>query len=226
MAGQVISAIQNKGGAGKTTLLISLISLLEEDGAKISIVDTDPSGDLSGWAKKARNKGNFRGNLLPDMLDESDLVPVVRKEQKVSDIVFIDSAGIDTQMTMFAAGVSDLVLIPCPASERDALAALKTVKKTKSVADVAGRDIPAKIIMNNVDPRTNIFNVVKGQLERAEAPLLDALMRRRTGFAEFQTLGCGPSGSARSVVSSVIANLQLLNLLNFYRPENIVGMAL
>ena len=48
----VISFSQSKGGSGKSTLLISTAIILQEQGEKVAIVDTDIQGTASNFADK------------------------------------------------------------------------------------------------------------------------------------------------------------------------------
>lgn len=211
---QVISVVQEKGGAGKTTLITSLAALMVEDGARVAMIDTDDRRNLEAWAKKRQVDIDWMYEI-----DEDRLAPVVANLSKSSppyDAIMIDTAGFKGQMAFYAMFASDLVLIPAKADESNAKAARRTYNQFKMVVGGAQKPKEARVVMMDVDPRTNITKVICEALDAAEVPRLQTMCGHRTGFKEMQTTGKGPEGSAKAAARSVLGDLQSQGLINFY----------
>ena len=211
---QVISVVQEKGGAGKTTLLMAIASLMVNDGAKVALIDTDPQKNLNGWASK--------GNIDLDWHFEGDdekLIPTV-KALKASDanydVIFIDTAGFKSAMSIYAINAANLVLIPSKANEADAKGAAKTYAHVQSVAESMEKDILAFVVLMDIDLLTNITEAVVVEFDRKRIPRLDAVCAHRTGFKEMSSTGFGPTGSAQTSARELLADLQRKKLLQFY----------
>jgi|TARA_R100000935_G_scaffold39293_1_gene60762 chromosome partitioning protein len=215
MMTQVISVVQEKGGAGKTTLLTAIASLMVEDGAKVAVIDTDPQRHLEAWAKKEQTS-------LDWLYEENDekLLPTVKtlkKNDPAYDVIFIDTAGFKSAMAMHAIAAANLILIPSKANEADAKGARRTFSHVQSVAETMERDIPALVVMMDVDTHTNITQAITDAFDAQSVPRLDAMCAHRTGFKEMTSTGKAPQGSARMSAKSVLADLQRRGLVNFYR---------
>ncbi len=212
---QVISFIQEKGGAGKTTLLCSIAALLVADGAKVAVVDTDDRRNLENWAKK--------GQIDLDWTYEDDderLIPLVKSLKAsidpVYDAVLIDTAGFKSAISIYAINAADLVLIPCKADESNAKCARRTFSHVQNVAMSMDKEIPARVVMTDIDPHTNITKAIVDAIDAADVPRLSTMCGHRTGFKEMQSTGQGPQGAARAAAGQVMAELQSLDLLTYY----------
>ena len=212
---QVISVVQEKGGAGKTTLLTAIASLMVEDGARVAVIDTDPQRHLESWAKKDQTD-------LDWLYEENDekLIPTVKALKNTDpayDVIFIDTAGFKSAMAMHAIATANLILIPSKANEADAKGAKRTFSHVQSVAETMEKDIPALVVMMDVDTYTNITQAITDALDAQGVPRLNAMCAHRTGFKEMTSTGKAPQGSARASVKSVLADLQNRGLITFYR---------
>jgi len=211
---QVISVVQEKGGAGKTTLLISLASLMAQDGARVAVVDTDDRRNLEAWASKEATK-------LDWTYEDNDerLIPVIRtlkSSEPPYDVIFIDTAGFKSALAIYAINASSLVLIPAKADESNARAAKRTYSHVQTVADSTDKNIPALVVLMDVDLRANITKVVSKALDDARVPRLKTVCAHRTGFKEMQSTGRGPEGGAKIAAEGILAELQSRKLLAFY----------
>ncbi|MGB0697024.1 MAG: AAA family ATPase [Rhodospirillaceae bacterium] len=209
---QVISAVQEKGGSGKTTLLASLAAAFVADGAKVAIIDTDPQQNLYQWAEKEGVSIDYLAEL-----DDTRLAPTIRQIDPNYDVIFVDTAGFKSAMAVYAIAAAGLVLIPSKATETDARGAVKTFQHVQSVGMSMGRDISAHVVLMDVDHATNITNAIVESFDEAGIPRFKALCGHRTGFKEMFTTGGGPTGSARSAFRQLLAEMQIKQLLTYYR---------
>ena len=206
---QVISLVQEKGGAGKSTLLAVLASLMNDDGLNVIIVDTDPQQTIAKWADKDGSNIDFLTEL-----DDTRLTPTLNQLKETYDVIFIDTAGYSSVMTMYAISEADLVLIPSKASEPDAQGALKTYQHVKNLSDKQKHPIKAYIVMNDVDKTARITDDVRKAFDDNKIPRLNAILWSRTGLKEMISEGGAPKGNALSAAREVMAELQILNAIN------------
>lgn len=212
---QVISVVQEKGGAGKTTLLTALASMMVGDGARVMAIDTDPQRHLEAWAKKEKTELDW---LYEE--DDEKLLPTVKalkKQVPPYDVIFVDTAGFKSAMAMHAIAAASLILIPSKANEADAKGARRTYSHVQSVAEAMDKEIPALVVMVDVDTQTNITFAITEALDAEGVPRLNAMCAHRTGFKEMTSTGAAPQGSARSSAKTVLADLQGRGLIEFYR---------
>lgn len=214
---QVISVVQEKGGAGKTTLLVALASLMDKDGARIALIDTDTQQSLSHWAEKSQTKMDWH-------YEESDerLVPVINSLKKSGeyDAIWIDTAGFKSAMSIYAINAASLVLIPTKANDADARGAIRTLSHVASVATSMDKSIETRVILMDVDKNTNITYAVQEALMGQGAPLLQSMCGHRTGFKEMTSTGGAPEGAAKIEIQSILAELQRSKLLDYYGVKN------
>ena len=201
---QVISAVQEKGGAGKTTLLAALASLMAEDGSRVAVIDTDPQGHLEAWAGKD-------GADIDWLREENDekLIPTVKTLKRAEhgyDIILIDTAGYKSAMAMHAIAAAQLILVPSKASEADARGARRTLTHVQSIAETMDREIPAVVVMMDINPRTVIARSINEAFGAHDIPLLKANLPTRTGFREMASTG-RLEGAARACTRDVLDEL-------------------
>lgn len=214
MQTQVISVVQEKGGAGKTTLLETIAAQLVKDGARIALIDTDDRENLYRWASKEAISTDYLA-----LIDDEKLIPTVRKLKEAAyDAVLIDTAGYKSAMAIYAINAANLVLIPSKADEGDAVCAVRTYRHVQSVGENMDKEIPAYVVLTDVDPRTNITREIQSALISQGVPLLDVLVGHATGFKEMKSSGTGPtSGTAARESKKLIATLQEKQLLWYYQ---------
>jgi chromosome partitioning protein len=210
---QVISTVQQKGGAGKSTLIMLIASLMVADGAKIAIIDTDPQKHIFEWAEK--------GNIDLDwhyVENDEELIPTINALKSTGnyDVIFVDTAGFKSAMSIYAINAANLVLIPTKATEADAKGALKTYSHVKSVGMSMGKEIAAYGVLMDIDANTNITESIIEALDDNGLPRIRASCMHRTGFKEMSSTGMGPKGSAKTTAQSLLAEFQLSKLLDFY----------
>ena len=210
---QVISAVQEKGGAGKTTLIESLAALMVGDGAKVAVIDTDDRKNLYRWADKKQIDLDYL-----DVTEDERLIPTVKVlKPKGYDVIFVDTAGFKSAISIYAINASNLVLIPTKADENDALGARRSYDHVQSVAMSMDKQIAAFVVMMDVDNAANITEIVRGGLQSKNIPMLGSMALHRTGIKEMKSTGRGPEGSAKATMREILAELQMRELINFYR---------
>ena len=139
---KVISFISQKGGAGKTTLALHLAVAWSQRGYKVAVIDLDPQASAANWGDRRKDKDRLPhvrpafASRLPQELNE------IRNAG--GEIVVLDTAPHSDNVTLGAAKVSDLVLIPCRPSIFDLEALAVTVELVKTAG------VPILTVLNAV----------------------------------------------------------------------------
>ena len=219
MTTQIVTAIQQKGGTGKTTLLCMLASLMAEDGGRVVIIDTDPQESAADFAKASAIAG-IDIDYVP-VLDEDLIVKTAKQLSKDGshDIIFIDTAGISSRTTDYAIHLADLVLVPVKPARPDVKGLLKSIKAVERVGAIHDSVIPTYMLFSDVDNNTRITSAWLDELNALDTPMLKNQLYHRTGFREFMSNGGRLSGAARRVARSILAEMQMRELLDFYNAS-------
>lgn len=214
MKNQVISFMQTKGGAGKTTSLATIATHMAQDGAKIAIIDTDPNKDTYDFCKMTDY--NFKYAFIDDA---NKIKPAIKKFKSDGfDAIFFDTAGADSTLNTYVIANSDLIFIPTKCNKSDASKAVATYRRIVAAGDNFNREIPAYVLLVDVDHDTNITKGISDGLKRADIPMLNTKVGHATGFKELTSKGVIPkSGAVLRHINSLMCELQMKKLIEFYR---------
>ena len=142
--------------------------------------------------------------------DAETLLPTLRDAQRSADLVLIDLEGSANQAMLYAAGKSDLVIIPAQPSAFDVREARKTAGVVGQAADLVQREIPIRVVLTRTPVlRQRVADHSRAQFEKADLPLLPIELVQRaafqtmtyTGQPPFQT---DPSGGAAANVDALL----------------------
>lgn len=143
----VISCASSKGGAGKTTSIVLLAGELARQGLnkniKVALIDADPNQHSAAWAKLEGVPSNI---VLYENVTEDTILDVIKLAQTQAQFVLVDLEGVASSAVVGAVSSSDLVIIPCQASQNDAKEAIKTVKTIRYASRIAKRNIPFSVL--------------------------------------------------------------------------------
>ena len=204
----VLSFACTKGGVGKTTLAFCLATtyarrLSGRSEFRIACIDADPNGTLDAALAKAafpkvRSLTSTAENLLP----------CLREAQGCADLVLIDLEGSANQAMLYAAGKSDLVIIPAQPSAYDVREARKTAGVVGQAADLVQREIPIRVVLTRSPVlRQRVADHSRAQFEKAGLPLLAVELLQRTAFQAMTYTGIPPflSDPGRGAAANVDA---------------------
>lgn len=220
----ILSFASTKGGAGKTTLAYVVATevarrlrrdreagLQGGDRSTVVCIDADPNRTLS---EALRITG------IPDIrIVESDserLLPDLREAQSEAALILIDLEGTANQAMLYAAGKSDLVLVPAQPSRFDVVEALKTVGVVRQAADLVGRDILYRVVLSRTPVlRQRVAEHSRQQFQKADLSLLQVELLQRSAFQTMTYNGKppfmqDPAGSAAANVEALVDELSEL----------------
>lgn len=104
-----------KGGVGKSTLATTLAAMLSAEGRDVLLLDTDTSGDASGWVA-ARRERFPKAPAVHGMRNHGRVAACVRDAAHRYDDVVVDAGGRDSEALRSAMTVAEVMLLPlCPA---------------------------------------------------------------------------------------------------------------
>jgi chromosome partitioning protein len=225
----IISLASTKGGVGKTTIAYVLATeiarrLALESGAATTLkrrlvcIDADPNRTLS------QVLGLTDDNLIACIESDSDrLLSDLRRAQAEADVVLIDLEGTANQAMLYAAGKSDLVLVPAQPSRFDVVEAVKTIGVVRKAADLVGRDIAHRVVLSRTPVlRQRVADHSRAQFVRTGLPLLHIELVQRAAFQSMTYTGRPPyrqegGDQAAANVASLVD--EVLDIIGLHLPR-------
>ena len=98
-----ISLLSRKGGVAKTLSAMALAQVLCEHG-RVAVLDLDPEGSASSWARMAKERGVDLGFEVYD--------PVSGSSMSELDYLVVDTPPNDAKLLLTAAKHSDVIFVP------------------------------------------------------------------------------------------------------------------
>jgi len=177
---QIIAVVNPKGGVGKSNTCKNLARGLQLQGHPVLLGDTDPQASLNEW--RLTDPGSDQPEVVT-MANNTVLLAEIDKAHKAGlDYFVIDGMAMDFRMTMNLMGVADLVLIPLQPSPDDAVF-LQELVELVSLNRLKRQGRPAAaFLLNLVDPRENLTEMVMEALEPLSLPVLATQIKRRSAF--------------------------------------------
>jgi len=191
----VIAAMSRKGGSGKTTLSRALISAAVAAGRRVLLIDTDSTGVLGAWHRRAEVLG-LGSTLLKSAAVES-VAGVNRKIEQVyaadsADFIFIDTAGVGAEWSDGIAVLADHIVTPVMLSASDLDVGAQTAnwfETLKSRVDDPENLPRHHVILNMVDPKTTRADAALIEEAIARFPVIETVMLRRNAYKEMDQKG-------------------------------------
>ncbi|MBB4302693.1 chromosome partitioning protein [Rhodobium orientis] len=190
MTGPVVTVASLKGGSGKTTLACCLAVHWQLKGLRPLLVDADPQRSATRLAEREAALGGVA------LLEEADpgVWQAIKARRAGHGITIVDTPGFDSEITVAALAVADLVLIPVKASPLDVDRMMDTVKTLMS--GVKGWAPTFRCVLTQTTPGSVIARHVRADLAESGFPLLAADMTNRVAYAEAALYGATPSLTA------------------------------
>jgi chromosome partitioning protein len=237
----IISLASTKGGVGKTTLAYVLATALavrlsprHSDNPEcrnagmpaVFCIDTDPNRILS-QALHLTGMSQIRSVES----DGERLLHDLREASAEAAVVLIDLEGSANQAMLYAAGKSDLVLVPAQPSRFDVVEAVKTVGTVRTAADLVGREILYRVVLSRTPVlRQRVADHSRQQFIHAGLPMLNVELVQRTAFQTMTYTGeppfmQDPEGGATANVNSLLDEVAALVGLKLAPAPAIAGRA-
>ncbi|QDG75016.1 ParA family protein [Labrenzia sp. PHM005] len=187
MNGSVLTIASLKGGSGKTTLASCLAVHWQLKGLNPLLVDADPQRSIVRLAERDQALANVK--VLEQA--ETNVWSKVEQHSVSHGITIIDTPGFDSEITISALAVADIVLIPVKASPLDVDRMMDTVGTLMN--GVKGWAPTFRCLLTQTVKGSVISRHVRAELEDGGFPLLSSEMPNRVAYAEAGLYGATPS---------------------------------
>ena len=129
---KVIGILNQKGGVGKTTLATCLAVAFEQDKKKVVLIDLDPQATACFWHDTRKQDYPTVISIQPVRLDA---IISGANEQGV-DIVIIDGAAIQREISNDVARVSNFILLPTKPAVFDVTSMQDTINSPRGIIQI------------------------------------------------------------------------------------------
>ena len=196
---QTIAVISQKGGSGKTTLALHL-AVAAAAGRDTAVIDLDPQASAAKWSDR-------REAELPVVLS-AHASRLENEMQRVKDagceILFLDTAPHSDSAALQAAGLSDLVLVPC----RPAILDMEAITNTLDL--VRTKSAPVFVVMNAVAPQGHEAQEAAEAIAGLDATVCPVQLVSRVAFSRSLITGqtaqeFEPNGKAAQEIAKLYA---------------------
>jgi len=185
---KVIGVIQLKGGAGKSTVATNLAGMLNEKGSTLLIDSDEPQYSAEGWYLLREEAGRTDGLKFTTCNDET--LPSTLRSNSNADYIVIDGPPRVERTTKLILAVSDLVIIPLPASMADMWAAYDLEEIVKQ-EQKSRKSLNVRLLMNQYRGFTNVSKEIAKEARSKEMsiPVMKTMLGYRSSY--MTALGTG-----------------------------------
>lgn len=185
-AATVLTVASTKGGCGKTTVTRAVAGVLVARGLRVAVIDGDPNRSFSRWW---HNGGGHQITLRAND-DENGLFDLVDELAAEHDVVIIDTAGFGNRLAVFALGAADAAIVPVTPDDAAVAQADETRKLIRSAGRTANREIPTRVVLTAVSPRTTLATHVRTEIvDRLGLVMTTTALTLRVAWGEATVTG-------------------------------------
>lgn len=214
---KIVSCLNQKGGVGKSSIALALAGAFAELPARVLLVDCDQQQTSLKIASGAAEDSPFPATVISLHAADNKLGEMLRPHMENYDYIVIDGPPSHmSKISRAAAAVSDLIVIPTIPSKPDLLATLETAELLKELEDRLDAELPARILVNQVE-RTRIKRAFDDVIaESMPYPALKTEIRKRTSFREAAAAGIPITSFSDAAACQDVRNLrdEILAIIN------------
>ena len=202
---QTIAVISQKGGPGKTMLATHLAVAAERAGHTVALFDTDQQCSAINWFDQ-------RPQNTPATL----AVPTQRLDHWLgiskangATVAIVDTAPNIGSDALTVARLASFILIPSRAAKVD----IEAIQPSLDIAKKAAT--PAHIVLNAIDPRSNIGEIGLRTVAQFDAGVVPFMIAERVGFVRAFNNG----GSVQEFEPGSKSALEISRLYTYIEKE-------
>lgn len=181
---KVIAVLNQKGGSGKTTIATHVARSLQQDGAKVLLVDSDPQGSARDWAAVREDQP-----LAVVGIDRPTIDRDLKRVAGSVDWVVIDGAPQAADLAVSAIKAADMILIPVQPSPYDIWATSDLVDLIKQRMEVTDGRLKAAFVVSRAIKGTKIGSEIVSALEGYGLPVLRSRITQRVSYPTTASVG-------------------------------------
>lgn len=172
----VIAVVGNKGGAGKTTLAVNLAAALAAD-APTLLLDADPQRSSLQWRTLSEREDAVE---VRDAVDDP-AAAIDRAQPEYRHLVVDCPPSVAAPQTLAALRHCTHALIPVQPSPLDLWATVH-IEGAVELARATNPGLNAFIVINQLEPRTRLSQMVRQGLAELALPAAGVAIRRRMAY--------------------------------------------
>ena len=189
MAAKVVAVVNQKGGSGKTTLTMQLAGTLAKRGVKVLVVDADSQGTATRWSSSAPEDTPFPAAVVGLSAAGNKVHREVAKFTDDYALIMIDCPpAVESPVPQSALLIADLALVPIIPSPPDLWAAVG-IRQLIETLNTINEDLQARLVINNLEPRTSLAKEALDILPELGIPLLRTILHHRTAYRQSAVFG-------------------------------------
>ncbi|KAA6093629.1 MULTISPECIES: ParA family protein [Pantoea] len=200
-----------KGGVGKTTLIANLASLLLSRGKSVTVLRADKNDELADFFSRREEAGL---PMCPLHSAWGDISREMKRLQKMSDIVLVDTAGHDSMEFRSALTAADVLLSPVrPSSQGEVDNMNKVNEMVRYVQANENPSLKGYFLFNRCKPKaTDAIELTRSLSEDPNwIPALRTWINQLDVFESAFNLGAGVHDvSSASSLTKARALIELL----------------
>lgn len=187
---RIITVANQKGGAGKTTVAMQLAATCAQSRhLTTAVCDADPQGTAVRWAAASEEDRVFPADVFSLAAAGKQLHRELLRYVNRYDLIIVDCPpSVESIAARSALLVSNLALVPVIPSPLDVWASVG-IRELIDQCMVNNEGLQARIVLNQVEPRTTLAQEVIEALGEFGIEILGSRLGHRTAFRASAAFG-------------------------------------